>query len=99
MRKIRYTELANRELRSIKPFYREPILESIRQQLTNDAEVKTKNRRPLNGILANFEFVEPLWELRVGEYRVFYDIDIEYVTIRAVRRKLPEQTTTEVTHA
>jgi len=45
-----------------------------------------------------FEHVPPLWELRVGEYRVFYDVDEQAnkVFVRAVRKKTPKQTTAEV---
>jgi mRNA-degrading endonuclease RelE of RelBE toxin-antitoxin system len=40
----------------------------------------------------------PVWELRVGEYRVFYDVnDTErQVTVRAIRRKPPHATTEEI---
>jgi mRNA-degrading endonuclease RelE of RelBE toxin-antitoxin system len=46
-----------------------------------------------------FDHVSPVWELRVGDYRVFYDINeaIMRVFIRAVRFKGPEQTTAEIT--
>ena len=41
-----------------------------------------------------------LWELRVGEYRVFYDVDEDQqaVYVWAVRRKGQDQTTEEVIH-
>jgi mRNA-degrading endonuclease RelE of RelBE toxin-antitoxin system len=40
----------------------------------------------------------PIWELRVGEYRVFYDVSPEakVVYVRAVRRKPPHRTTEEI---
>ena len=33
--------------------------------------------------------MEPVWELRVGDHRVFYDVDAEIlvVIVRAIRRK------------
>jgi mRNA-degrading endonuclease RelE of RelBE toxin-antitoxin system len=42
--------------------------------------------------------VQPVWELRVGEYRVFYDVDEVggQVVVRAVRRKPPHKTTEEI---
>lgn len=41
--------------------------------------------------------VEPVWELRVGEYRVFYDVNegTSVVMIRAIRHKPPHKTTEE----
>ena len=40
----------------------------------------------------------PVWELRVGEYRVFYDVDDteHVVTVRAIRHKPPHATTEEI---
>jgi len=42
--------------------------------------------------------VDPIWELRLGEYRVFYDVDEakSSVTIRAIRHKPPHKRTEEV---
>ena len=40
----------------------------------------------------------PVWELRIGEYRVFYDIDeaARLVSVLAVREKPPHAPTEEV---
>jgi mRNA-degrading endonuclease RelE of RelBE toxin-antitoxin system len=40
-----------------------------------------------------------VWELRVGDVRVFYDVDAEAqeVNVRAVRRKGQGQTTEDIT--
>jgi mRNA-degrading endonuclease RelE of RelBE toxin-antitoxin system len=45
-----------------------------------------------------WEHVEPVWELRIGEYRVFYDVNEEDLTvaIRAIRHKPPHKTTEEI---
>jgi mRNA-degrading endonuclease RelE of RelBE toxin-antitoxin system len=39
-----------------------------------------------------------VWELRVGTYRVFYDVEESErrVIVRAVRRKLPGNTTEDI---
>jgi len=36
-----------------------------------------------------WEYIEPVWELRPGEYRVFYDVEEKpaLVKIRAIRHK------------
>jgi mRNA-degrading endonuclease RelE of RelBE toxin-antitoxin system len=48
--------------------------------------------------LTNFEAIPPIWELRIGEYRIFYDVDEgeKIVYIRAIRQKNPEQTTKDI---
>ena len=52
----------------------------------------------LIGLIPPWEHVEPIWELSVGEYRVFYDVDeaAMVVNIRAIRRKPAHRTTEEI---
>jgi mRNA-degrading endonuclease RelE of RelBE toxin-antitoxin system len=52
----------------------------------------------LIGLKPPWEHEEPARELRVGKYRVFYDVDEEkqQVIIRAVREKPPHRTTEEI---
>jgi hypothetical protein len=52
----------------------------------------------LVGLVPPWEHIEPVWELRVGEYRVFYDVNEEtaVVMIRAIRHKPPHKTTEEI---
>jgi mRNA-degrading endonuclease RelE of RelBE toxin-antitoxin system len=57
------------------------VLETIPRQLTHQPTVVTRNRKPLRP--------NPLapWELRIGDLRVYYDVQDEpesVVTIRAV---------------
>jgi mRNA-degrading endonuclease RelE of RelBE toxin-antitoxin system len=49
-------------------------------------------------VVAGFGYVPPLWELRIGEYRIFYDVDRDAATVfvRAIRRKQPGHTTEEI---
>ena len=95
---IEVTDLAIEELSNIRAFERRPILEAIRQQLTYEPTVITRNRKLLESLIPNFESVPPIWELRVGEYRIFYDVDgaEKIVYIRAIRRKTPEKTTEDI---
>ena len=51
------------------------VLAAIRAQLTADPAVPTRNRKPLAGFIPQFEHELPVWELRVGELRVFYSIE------------------------
>ena len=45
-----------------------------------------------------FEHAAPVWELRVGEFRVFYDGQPKegIVFVRAIRRKSGGKTTAEI---
>jgi mRNA-degrading endonuclease RelE of RelBE toxin-antitoxin system len=89
---------AKAELDELPVFDRRRIVTEMRTHLTETPAASTRNRKRLGVLAADFEYVPPLWELRSGEFRVMYDVDVEEheVNIRAVRRKGPEQTTQEV---
>jgi mRNA-degrading endonuclease RelE of RelBE toxin-antitoxin system len=95
---IEVTDLAVEELRQLRAFDRRPILDAIHHQLTCEPTVITRNRKRLEPLVPNFEAVPPIWELRVGDYRIFYDVDEDekIVYIRAVRYKEPGQTTEDI---
>ena len=59
---------------------------------------ETRNRKILAGLVPLWEHLPPVWELRIGEYRVFYDVDekTRRVMVRAVRHKPPHKTTEEI---
>jgi mRNA-degrading endonuclease RelE of RelBE toxin-antitoxin system len=84
------------ELEKIKAFYRQQIRNTVNQQLKNQPTVESRNRKRLSGAKPDFEYIPPLWQLRVQQFRVFYDVNEEnrVVSIRAVREK-PLHTTTE----
>jgi mRNA-degrading endonuclease RelE of RelBE toxin-antitoxin system len=86
------------ELKQIQPFYRQQIRGAIREQLTNQPTVETRNRKPLSGAKPDFEHIPPLWQLRVQQFRVFYDVneDDRLVSIRAIREKPLHMTTEEI---
>jgi len=87
------------ELRAIKPYHRTRIIDAIDQQLTYEPNVETRNRKQLAGLQPGFEHDPPVWELRVGLYRVYYDINEQSktVVVRAVREKPPHTTTEQIT--
>ena len=80
---VRFSRDAERQLGELDARDRNIILVTIEEQLTHQAEVPTRHRKLLRE--------NPLadWELRVGEYRVFYDIedDPNVVTILAISVK------------
>jgi mRNA-degrading endonuclease RelE of RelBE toxin-antitoxin system len=96
---IEIAESAANELEAFKAFIRRRLVREIQDQLSHQPAKETQNKKRLPAILeAGFEFVPPLWELRVGEVRVFFDVDAdaEKVFVRAIRRKPPELRTGEV---
>jgi mRNA-degrading endonuclease RelE of RelBE toxin-antitoxin system len=86
------------ELKSIKVFYRRQIRDAIDAQLASQPLAPTKNRKLMGDPETSFACDPPIWELRVGEYRVFYDVDetTQTVFVRAIREKPPHATTEEV---
>jgi len=86
---IRFAEGVEEDLRNIRIYYRNQILDSIEEQLTREPETRTRNRKLLDNLIPPWQTVAPIWELRVGEYRVFYDVSAteSVVYVRAVRRK------------
>ena len=96
--KIELTRSAANELKAIRAYGRRRIIDEMDAKLAYQPTVETRNRKRLDGASASFEHVPPIWELRVGEYRVYYDVnpDANTVHVRAVRRKTPDQTTEDI---
>ncbi len=76
--RIEVTEEAKGDLSYYTAFERKLIVSEIREQLTHQPHVETKNRKPLRD--------SPLasWELRVSKYRVFYEVDEVASTVSVV---------------
>ncbi len=65
---IEYSPDAEDHLRQFTVRERKRILDAVDIQLTHQPTVKTENRKPMRpNPLA-------LWELRIGDFRVFYDV-------------------------
>ena len=86
---IRFAEGVEEDLRNIRIYYRNQILDAIEEQLAHEPDTRTRNRKLLENLIPPWQTVAPIWELRVGEYRVFYDVSAaeSVVYVRAVRRK------------
>ena len=54
------------------------IIDAIERQLVDQPLLETRNRKPLR---PDSQFG---WELRIGNYRVFYDVNEETVTVSVV---------------
>ena len=98
MFEIRYAEDSEAELMALRKFDRQKVIERIEEQLPHEPDKETRNRKRLIGLKTPWNFVGETWELRIGELRVFYDINAggKIVTVRVVRRKLPHQTTEDI---
>ncbi len=71
-------ELSDRARDNLKGFRkrdRQVIADAIDVQLRNEPTRPTRNRKPIED--------NPLapWELRVGDFRVFYDVNVEEETV------------------
>ena len=82
--RIEVTEDAKVDLSHYSAFERKLIVSEIREQLTHQPLVETKNRKSLrdNPIAS--------WELRIGKFRVFYEVNepVEMVSIVSVGHKV-----------
>jgi mRNA-degrading endonuclease RelE of RelBE toxin-antitoxin system len=82
---IAFTQTAAEHLRSYRKFDQRIILDSIDEQLSHEPMTETRNRKRLS------ENEMSDWELRVQDFRVFYDVVIEdgrrAVKIKAVGHK------------
>lgn len=86
------------ELTDLRAFDQRRITEAIEEQLRHKPTSTSRNRKNLGSMLFRFEHVPPVWELRVGEFRVFYNVSTEeaIVNIRAIRKKGQGQNTEDI---
>jgi mRNA-degrading endonuclease RelE of RelBE toxin-antitoxin system len=93
-----YAEGVAEDLAALRAYERKQILDAIEKHLTYEPTQSTRNKKILVGLVPPWNHVDPIWELRIGEYRIFYDVDTETfcVTVRAIRRKPPHKTTEEI---
>src|SRR5438874_2196974 len=92
---LEYAESVAEDLKDLRAHERRRILDKIDEQLIYAPAQETRNKKVLIGLKPLWEHEEPVWELRVGKYRVFYDVNEvdQRVIVRAVREKPPHQTT------
>jgi len=72
---IEYAESVADDLVDIRAYERKQIFDGIERQLTYEPAKQTRNKKILVGLIPPWEYIEPVWELRIGQYLVFYDVD------------------------
>lgn len=84
MYEIDFTQTARQDLKALRKFEQQLVLNGIEEQLRFEPLVETPNRKRLepNNIAE--------WELRLGKHRVFYDIEeqVKIVAIKAIGYKI-----------
>ncbi len=82
---IAFTRTAADHVRSYRKYEQKIILDAVNEQLTHEPATETRNRKRLG----QNELSD--WELRIQDFRVFYDVTIEddrgIVKIKAVGHK------------
>ena len=95
---IRFAQGVEKDFKKMTARNRRIVLDTIEVKLGGEPSVATTNRKLLMNLVPPWVAEPPIWELRVGKYRVFYDVSEEEHTvyIRAVREKSRGKTTGEV---
>jgi mRNA-degrading endonuclease RelE of RelBE toxin-antitoxin system len=86
------------DLDALRAFDRRRIVDAVDADLLHEPAAGSRKRKRLGELETGFEYEPPLWELKVGEYRVFYNVNEGTRTVRiwSVRFKPPGKTTAEV---
>ena len=86
---IRFGKDAVTEIAGLRAAERGRVLDTIERQLTHEPAKSSRRKKMLSGLVPPWEQVQPVWQLRDGDLRVFYDVDesSRIVIVRAVRRK------------
>jgi mRNA-degrading endonuclease RelE of RelBE toxin-antitoxin system len=89
MFEIRLVQGAVEDLRRLRAHDRVRVVDEIERRLVEQPQEPSRNRKVLTALVPPWEHVPPVWELRVDDYRVFYDVDTRarLVVVRAIRRK------------
>lgn len=84
MFEFEFSTEALKDLKSLRKFEQQVVVEGIETKLRYEPEVKARNRKKLR--LTDIA----AWELRIGRLRVFYNVETEIriVRIRAIGIKI-----------
>ena len=68
---IRFAEGVKEDLGHLRAHDRRIILDTIEKRLMHSPTTETKQCKLLHNLVPPFEAVPPIWQLRVGLFRVF----------------------------
>ena len=86
---ILYDEAAEAELQTLRAHEARRIMDEVDVLLAQEPTKRSRRKKPLEGLMPPWDAVRPVWQLRVGDFRVFYDVNErrKEVVVRAIRRK------------
>ena len=92
---LRFARDVVADLKKLTAHDRRRVLDTMEEQLGTEPTRPTRNRKVLVNLIPPWTAEPPIWELRVGEHRIFYDVSEaeRIVYVRAIRRKPPSRTT------
>ena len=95
---LRFAKGVVSDLKRIRAYDRRRLIDALGEQLQREPNLQTRNRKLLASLLPRWTGEVPVWELRVGEYRIFYDVSEEegIVYVRAIRKKPVGKSTEEI---
>ena len=95
---ILVSEGVKKDMKALRAYDRQMILEAIEAPLVHTPTMATKQRKLLRNLAPPFDAIPPIWQLRVGPFRVFYDVQEaeRRVSVRAIRHKPAHQQTEEI---
>lgn len=98
MYEIRFAAGVVEDLNKLRAGERRRILDDVQRKLSHEPIRPTKHIKQLRNLVLPFEAVPPIWPLRSGGVRVFYDVGEadRRVFVRAVRRKPSHRTTEDI---
>jgi mRNA-degrading endonuclease RelE of RelBE toxin-antitoxin system len=71
---IRFSDEADEQVAALTAGQRARLLDAVERRLLHEPTKETRNRKPMRP--DKTPFIAP-WELRVGEMRVYYDVEEE----------------------
>lgn len=89
MYSVQIARAAQADLATLRVYDRTRVLAVIKAELMHTPTVAAGHRKMLRDLRPSWDHVPPLWQVRVGDYRIFYDTDEvgRVVYIRRVIRK------------
>ena len=84
---VDYASGVAQDLAGLRAFERARILDEIEEQLTEQPTQETRNKKLLPGLKPPWDQELPVWELRVGEYRVIYLIRNKEVLVMLIAHR------------